>query len=217
MKLSTLDSKRIYIEGKKLYTRSETARSVYGEVTKKISGSFYRYWNPKRSKLSAAFIKGLKFFPFSETSNVLYLGASTGTTVSHLSDICTLGKIYAVELSYEPFTKLLSLAENRTNIYPILEDANLVERYSFFLENVDIIYQDISQRNQIQIFNNNADVFREARKALLVIKIRAISSRQNEEEILNKAISEIDDFRVIQKVNLVPYDKANYMLYLERK
>ena len=52
---------------------------------------------------------------------------------------------------------------------------------------------------------------------MLVIKIRAISSRQNEEEILNKAISEIDDFRVIQKVNLVPYDKANYMLYLERK
>jgi len=215
--LSTFDSRRIYIEGKKLYTQSETNRSVYGEITTKISGNYYRYWNPKRSKLSAAFIKGLRYFPFTETSNVLYLGASTGTTVSHLSDICVLGKIYAVELSYEPFMKLVSLAENRTNVYPILEDANMVERYSFFVEKADIIYQDISQRNQVQIFNENAEVFHEARKAMLVVKIRAISSRQNEDEILNKAISEIKDFRVVQKVNLVPYDKANYMLYLERK
>ena len=217
MKLSAFDSRRIYIEGKKLYTQSETNKSVYGEITKKVSGNYFRYWNPKRSKLSAAFIKGLKSFPFTESSKILYLGASTGTTVSHLSDICVHGSIYAVELAYEPFMKLLSLAENRTNVFPILEDANMVERYSFFVENVDIIYQDISQRNQIQIFNENAEAFREAGKALLVIKIRAISSRQNEDDILNKAISEIKGFEVVQKVSLVPYDKANYMLYLERK
>ena len=216
MKLSTFDSRRIFIEGKKLYTKSDTARSVYGEVTKKISGSYYRYWNPKRSKLSAAFIKGLKFFPFSETSNVLYLGASTGTTVSHLSDICIMGKIYAVELSYEPFTKLLSLAENRTNIYPILEDANLVERYSFFVENVDIIYQDISQRNQVQIFLRNSELFPEARFAILVLKLRSITSSQSESKILEDSIKSISGYKIDNVVNLGKFHKGHYLVTMHR-
>lgn len=217
MDLAGQYTNRINIEGRKLYTQSETARSVYGEDIRRTSGKFFRFWDPKRSKLSAAFLKGLKFFPFSENTKVLYLGASTGTTVSHLSDICISGRVYAVELAYEPFMKLLSLAENRTNIYPILEDANLVEKYSFLVEDVDVIYQDISQRNQIQIFNSNCEAFPEADKAMLVVKIRAISSRHDEDKILNSAIREIEHFRVIQKVNLAPYDKANYMLYLERK
>lgn len=212
-----MDSRRILIEGHKLYTQSDVPKSVYGEVTRRSSGKFFRYWDPKRSKLSAGFLKGLKFFPFQEDTRVLYLGASTGTTVSHLSDICVSGRIYAVELAYEPFMKLLSLAESRSNIYPILEDANLVEKYSFMVEDVDVLYQDISQRNQIQIFNNNAAAFPEAKKALLVVKIRAISSRSDEEQILNSAIREIRNFKVLQKVNLVPYDKANYMIYLERQ
>ena len=61
----------------------------------------YRIWNPRRSKLAAALLNGLEGFNLNNDSKVLYLGASTGTTVSHISDICNDGLIYAVIIPKE--------------------------------------------------------------------------------------------------------------------
>src|SRR5690242_18883460 len=61
--------------------------SVYGEKIIKIEDVEYRLWDPFRSKLAGAILKGLDEIPVKESSKVLYLGASTGTTVSHDSDI----------------------------------------------------------------------------------------------------------------------------------
>ena len=155
--------------------------------------------------------------PFHRDSRILYLGASTGTTVSHLSDICNAGQIFAIEKAYDPFVKLLSLSQRRNNIYPILEDAGIPGRYRFFVERAEIIYQDVAQRNQVQIFNANAEAFPEAREALLILKIRAISSKGNEEDILKTETGKIEGFSTMQVINLNPYSKANYMLYLKRK
>ena len=87
--------------------------SVYGESFRKLDGKEYRYWDPKRSKLSAYLKKGGDEFPFSRESRVLYLGAASGTTVSHLSDIASDGRIFAIEMSRIPFTKLVALARSR--------------------------------------------------------------------------------------------------------
>ncbi|KNB45940.1 rRNA -o-methyltransferase fibrillarin [Blastocystis sp. subtype 4] len=68
--------------------------TVYGE--KKISidkpGSAgekieYRQWNPFRSKLGAAILGGIGNIWMGPGSKVLYLGAASGTTVSHASCI----------------------------------------------------------------------------------------------------------------------------------
>lgn len=198
------------------YTISDSHFSVYGERVSKRKGNFLRYWDPKRSKLSAALYNGLDHMPFNRNTNVLYLGASTGTTVSHISDICDEGKVFAVESSYEPFGKLLKLSERRQNVMPILEDANYPEKYRFFTESIDVIYQDISQRNQVQIFNNNAEFFSSARSGLLVLKLRAISSRLSEKQILNTSLEQISGFRVKQVLNLKPYHRAHYLIYVER-
>ncbi|MGC8505829.1 MAG: fibrillarin-like rRNA/tRNA 2'-O-methyltransferase [Thermoplasmata archaeon] len=208
--------KSVTIRNGRLYTISVDSNSVYGEDVLKMDGKFYREWEPKRSKISAALKNGLRHFPFNYDTNLLYLGASSGTTVSHLSDIIVNGRIYAIELSYDPFLKLMRLAERRKNIYPILEDANLIEKYSFFVEKVGTLYQDISQRNQIQIFNSTVEYFHEIKEALLVMKIRSITSRGSDTEILKKSISEINAFSVKQIVDLKPYSVGNYMLYLER-
>lgn len=200
-----------------LYTISKFSRPVYGEKIRKTEVGFLREWNPKRSKVAAAIIKKISDIPFRQNSSVLYLGAASGTTVSHISDICSSGRIYAVEKAYDPFVKLLDLADQRNNIYPILEDAGQLERYAFFIDNIDVIYQDIAQRNQVQIFNSAARYFRNAQDAMLVLKIRAISSRGNERDILQEEISKIDGFRVIDTVDLSPFSKSNYMIRLRRK
>jgi fibrillarin-like pre-rRNA processing protein len=199
-----------------LYTVSHSSRPVYGEKIRKIEVGYLREWNPKRSKLAAAIVKRIATVPLRQNSSVLYLGAASGTTVSHISDICSSGRVYAIEKAYDPFVQLLDLSQQRDNIYPIIEDAGQVDRFRFFIDRVDMIYQDIAQRNQVQIFNSNAAAFSDARDALLVLKIRAISSKGHERDILQEAISRIEGFRVLETVDLSPFSKSNYMLRLKR-
>lgn len=195
---------------------SSDKKPVFGEKLIGFDGKTARYLDPKRSKLAAAISKRAKNFPFKENSNVLYLGASSGTTVSYVSDICRLGRVYAVEVSVDPFYKLLTLAERRSNIIPILDDANNPQRYSFFVEEVDVIYQDIAQRNQVQIFNTNSSLFTGAKYGVLILKTRSISSRGSESSLLKESVSKIEGFKVQEIIDLKPYDQSNYMVFLSR-
>ena len=71
---------------------------VYKEKLIIKKGVEFRLWDPFRSKLAASIMNGLENFPFKNKTTVLYLGASTGTTVSHVSDIVgPNGLVFAVE------------------------------------------------------------------------------------------------------------------------
>ncbi|MEM2634284.1 MAG: fibrillarin-like rRNA/tRNA 2'-O-methyltransferase, partial [Nitrososphaerales archaeon] len=73
--------KRVKINGEERLATLNLAEGiqVYNEKLIKLNGLEYRVWDPFRSKLAAALLKGLKEFPISENSKVLYLGVSTGT------------------------------------------------------------------------------------------------------------------------------------------
>lgn len=51
-------------------------------------------WNPFRSKLAAAILGGIGNIYIKPGAKVLYLGAASGTTVSHVSDIVGLVSCY---------------------------------------------------------------------------------------------------------------------------
>ncbi|MED6278741.1 hypothetical protein CHARACLAT_027018, partial [Characodon lateralis] len=65
--------------------------SVYGEKRMSVEeGEMkieYRAWNPFRSKLAAAILGGIDQIHIKPGAKVMYLGAASGTTVSHVSDI----------------------------------------------------------------------------------------------------------------------------------
>jgi len=186
-------------------------KTVYGERLKQEDGKELRSWNPYRSKLAAAIIKGYDITPLiTKDSSILYLGAATGTTVSHLSDIVTDGMIYAVEHSPIAAKKLIELAKQRKNIIPLYHDANHPERYSRFVPAVDFVYQDISQRNQADIFIRNIQQYlKKDKQAIIMIKARSIdvslppkkAYEQVEEELVNK------DLQIHQKIMLLPFEK----------
>ena len=44
-------------------------------------------WNPFRSKLAASIVGGIEAIYMKPGSKVLYLGAASGTTVSHVADL----------------------------------------------------------------------------------------------------------------------------------
>lgn len=192
---------------------------VYGEKLVDINGLQYRSWNPYRSKLAAAYLKSLNV-TVAEDSHLLYLGASTGTTVSHLADIVTRGMIYAVENSAVAATQLLSLCEQRKNIIPLISDAFHPETYAMFLPQIDIIYQDISQRNQAEIFLLNIHRFlKPGGKGLLMVKSRSINVSLKPAEAYKLVIARLKEegLTILDKIDLNPFERDHAALLVSKK
>lgn len=104
--------------------------SVYSEKRVSVDGkepgdkTEYRVWNPFRSKLAASIVGGIENIYMKPGSKVLYLGAASGTTVSHVADLVgPEGAVYAVEFSKRSGRDLVNMAKKRTNVIPIIEDA----------------------------------------------------------------------------------------------
>ena len=108
--LKDVDMEGIFHFEEKLFTKNLTPGiSVYGEHIIFEDNIEYREWDPRRSKPSAYILVGGRDLPFRSRSRVLYLGAASGTTVSHISDICTSGQIICVETSRLTLRKLMSI------------------------------------------------------------------------------------------------------------
>jgi fibrillarin-like pre-rRNA processing protein len=182
---------------------------VYNEQLITDDEKEYRSWNPYRSKLAAALLKGLSV-NLSADAHVLYLGAATGTTVSHLSDMITSGVIYAVESSPVAIINLLKVAEKRQNIIPILSDANHPERYQQMVSSVDLVYQDISQRNQADIFTRNIQAYLKSDgTGLIMVKARSIDVALKPKQAYELVCGSLQQqkFRIKKMVDLSPFEK----------
>ncbi len=203
----------VYTDGRGFYTRSKFKESVYGEKVLEYRGKYYRRWEPMRSKLSAAMHLHLKNFHF-KGSRVLYLGASTGTTVSHISDIADI--VWAVEISPMSMQKLVHLAEKRGNIVPVLDDARYPERYSIFVEKPDVLYQDVSQRDQVDIFIKNMD-FYSPKLGYLMLKTRTIDVRRKPKEIMQDKAREIGEMYSIEEIiDISKFQKDHYAIVVRK-
>ena len=182
---------------------------VYNEKLVRHKGIEYRSWTPFRSKLAAAILNGLKI-EIKPDAKILYLGAATGTTVSHISDIINEGMIYSVESSPVAAKGLINLSKIRNNIIPILADANHPDRYSSIVPNVDMIYQDISQRNQAEIFILNIEKYlKKGRTGILMVKARSIDISLKPDEAYDLVCSKLEknNLKIKHKINLSPYEK----------
>ncbi len=192
--------------------------SVYGEELI-VEDEEYRIWNPRRSKLAAALLNGLENLEIQDTSKVLYLGASTGTTVSHISDIAINGKIYAVEFSPTTAKKLVQLSNQRFNIAPILGDATKPKGYLNIVEKTDLVYCDVAQPNQSELFMRNMNLFsKDDSVGLLMIKARSIDVVQKPKKIFREQEKKLKEkgFKIVEKVKLEPYEKDHIAFLVEK-
>ena len=135
--------------------------TVYNERLVVKKGIEYRTWDPFRSKLAASIKNGLETFPFKRGSSVLYLGVSSGTTASHISDIVGVkGMMFCVEHASRVARDFLDrVASHRKNIVPVLQDARRPREYSAVYGKVDIVYADIAQPDQTQIVLENCQMY----------------------------------------------------------
>ncbi len=207
------DNDRMSISTKSLIPR----QSVYGEKVIRVENDDYRLWSTRRSKLAAGIKKGLQEMPIQPGSRILYLGASSGTTVSHVSDIVgEAGVVYAVEFSPQVSRKLIWLSESRKNIVPIIADARHPSRYASLVGGpIDIVYQDVAQVNQAQIFLDNLAAFCSfGAYGIIAIKARSIDSTSDTSSVYDREIAKIASkgMEVIANVNLEPLEKDHRLV-----
>ncbi len=196
--------------------------SVYGERLVSDGEVEYRTWDAYRSKLAAAILRHLDALPIRHGTSVLYLGSASGTTVSHVSDIVEdEGRVYCVEFAQRSMRELIdTLCESRNNIYPILADARMPEKYRTTVDQVDVIYSDVAQPEQAKIVADNADLFlKKDGTALMVIKSRSVDVTMEPTDVFKQEtdILRKRGFQVVQTVRLEPYEKDHALVHLTRK
>jgi len=197
-------------------------KNVYGERLVRFRGEEYRLWDPYRSKFAAAILKGLETVPIQSSHKVLYLGAASGTTASHVSDIVgDGGHVYCVEFAARAIRELVNnVCAFRSNMSPVLADARLPEHYSTLVEKVDDIYCDIAQPEQARVLADNADLFLvDGGWVMLAVKAQSIDVTREPSEVYEQEmrIMKARGFRISEIVHLEPYDKAHAMIVAEKE
>jgi len=207
----------------RLATKNLTpGRSVYGERLIRFEGVEYRVWDAFRSKLAAAILKGVQNVPIKPGHKVLYLGAASGTTASHVSDIVgDKGQVFCVEFASRSLRELVcNVCAFRLNMSPFLEDARLPEKYAMFIQGkVDDIYCDVAQPEQAKVVADNADVFmKEQGWIMLAVKAQSIDVTKEPAVIYRQEVKVLEKrgFRVDEVIALEPYDKAHAMVVAQK-
>ncbi len=148
-------------------------------------------------------------------SFVLYLGASSGTTASHIADIADT--VYCVEFSKRMMRELLLVCERKDNMVPILADARHPWEYENTIAQADVLIQDVAQPDQAGIVNNNWDSFK-FKDALLSIKARSINSVKDPAKVFRAEVEKLKaKFHILQEIDLQPYEEDHILVNMKAK
>jgi fibrillarin-like pre-rRNA processing protein len=161
----------------------------------------------------------MKMGEIGEGWNVLYLGAATGTTVSHVSDIVGKdGAVFCVEFAPRPMKELLRISAERPNMVPIMADARRPSTYAQFVPEVDAIYQDVAQPNQSEIFRDNARAFlAPGGTGILMVKSRSVDVSKDPREVFQGEIDRLKGwgFGIPETITLMPFDKDHIAIVVK--
>lgn len=197
----------------KLYTKCSDGLKWYDEVVIKQDKYYLREWSPFSSKISAAMKKGFQL-PDLQNKEILYLGSSTGTTVSHLSDL--LAKIIiGVDIASVTMLPFLELCKKRENIVPLLFDAGHLEECSLLKgTKFDFVFQDIAQKNMVETFIDNIKLFAKPGIHAIVLKTNSVDSTKLPKQVLDLSLKKLNDAKIkVEKIiDLNPFEKNHYFI-----
>ncbi len=191
----------------------------FDEELIKYNEKEFRVFDPKRSKLASTIIKGSPNVGFREGNVVLYLGSSHGYTTSFVSDIVgNEGFVFAVDIAPRVMRDLVFLCYKRKNIAPILLDANKINLLKERISAVDMLYQDVAQKNQIEIFLKNLVFLKKDGYALLAVKARSIDVTKQPKQIFKEVREKLGKLlTIIDYRELEPFQKDHCMFICKKK
>ncbi len=201
-------------DARDFFTRAAAEASVYGEVTRRDArGALWRRWDPYRSKLAAALRSGgvtPAFEQLLRSAPVLYLGAASGTSVSHVADLANPKSVFA-------FEELLVKLKAWPNVFPILGDARAPDRYAGVVGRAASVVEDVAASDQVAILVANCRaVLGKGGLALLFVKARSIDSAKEPEEVFEmvKGALRPAGLDLLEERALEPFDRDHRALLL---
>lgn len=204
-----------------LYTKNLVpGEKVYDEKLVRWDGEELRQWDPKKSKLGAAILKGCTNTGIRKGDIILYLGCSTGTTPSHISDM--IGKdgfLFGIDSAPRVLRDFVFLCEKRKNMTALLENAAHPETYADKVCQADVVYQDISQRNQAEIFLKNCDMFlKKGGYGLFAVKARSIDVTQEPKKIFMEVRAILEKHMIVIDYRMLePFEMDHCMFIVKKK
>jgi fibrillarin-like pre-rRNA processing protein len=191
-------------------------RRVYNEELVLRDGEEFRTWDPFRSKLAAAILKGLPEDIIGQGDKVLYLGTSTGTTASHVSDVIgEKGVVIGVEFAPRVAREFVeNVARYRKNVIPFVADARDPTKYT--MVTVDVVYCDIAQPDQTELAIKNCQVLlRRGGRLLLIVKARSIDVLESPQRIFRREARKLEaaGFEVREVIELSPFEEDHALIY----
>lgn len=196
------------------FTKSSDGKNFFNE----FYVDNYIEFSPKRSKLSAAIIKKISLVPIKENMKILYLGSAHGYTPSHISNMIVNGEIFCLDFAPRVIRDLYFICEERKNMIPILADANNPDSYKTRIEPVDLIYQDVAQRNQVEILFKNLQFLKNNGYVLIAIKAKSIDVTKRPREIFSEVERQLSTkLKIIDKVELDPFERDHCFFVCQKR
>lgn len=208
------------VSGVELATKNaDPGHTVYGERLFQTDFGELREFSHKRSKLASSILRNFRFGEFNSKFNVLYLGASFGTTPSHFSDLLVEGgKIFAVEFAPRPMRDLLQVADRRQNIIPILGDARYPDEYSHLVGQVDLVYCDVAQASQSELFVHNMQSYlKSGGHGLITIKAKSISQVKSPRDVFDEQERYFKEhgFEILDSIDISRYHREHRSIFVK--
>lgn len=210
---------------RRICTRNLTPGKQFFEFEETLEpGGEYRVLDPRRSKLGAAIAKGLQQTGMRPGNTILYLGASHGYTPSYVSDIVGKdGFVFCLDFAPRVVRDLVFVCEARQNMAPLLGDAKQPESYAEHLpaEGVDAVYQDIAQREQVEIFLKNCDRFlKRGGFGILAVKARSVDVTRHPREIfrdIKRTLERRQELVIVDYRELDPFEKDHALFVVKKR
>ena len=208
----------------KIFTKNLTPGRTFfdQENLYQEDGVEYRELDPRHSKLGAALARGCQQFGVKAGDTMLYLGASHGYTPSFVSDM--LGKegtLYCLDVASRVVRDLVFVCEERSNMIPIMANASLPESYAWRITSVDSVFQDISQRHQVEIFLKNIDLYlKSGGFGMLSVKARSIDVLRQPKDIfkdIKRQLDMIPGIVIVDYRELDPFEKDHAFFVVKKK
>ena len=197
-----------------LFTKSDDGKNFFSE----FYSDNYIEFNPSRSKLAAAILKKISMIPLKENMKILYLGAAHGYTSSHISNIIKNGVIFCLDFAPRVVRDLYFVCLERENMIPMLADANNPDSYKTRIEPVDLIYQDIAQKNQIEILFKNLQFLKSNGYILIAIKARSIDVTKRPFQVYNEVEKQLSQkLKIVDKKELDPFERDHMFFVCQRR
>jgi len=199
--------------GEKYFDELLTFKNVEGKKTE------LRHWDYTRSKLGAAIALKISQLGLYEGSKVLYLGASHGFTPSFVSDMVgEKGFVFCLDFAPRVVRDLYLLCQKRGNMAPIIADANHPEEYEELVSEVDVIFMDIAQRNQVEIFLKNFKFLKQDGVGLLALKARSVDVTRKPKHIFKETRELLEKEVIIADYKeLDPHEKDHCFFVCKKK